>query len=74
MRLHFSGYRHEAGRADAVGLGLAVGLSRPYLGVHYPVDTPAGWPEGLGWALVGAWLVGRWDDLTQAPGVPAPAA
>ena len=31
------------------------------------MDTVAGWCGGLGLALVGAWLVGRWDDLAQPP-------
>jgi undecaprenyl-diphosphatase len=53
-------------------IGLVVGLTRPYLGVHYPMDMVAGWCGGLGLALVGAWLVGRWDDQAQPPGVPAP--
>ena len=43
----------------AVLLTLMIGLSRIYLGVHWPTDVLAGWCAGSIWAML-CWLIARW--------------
>lgn len=42
----------------AMILTFLVGISRIYLGVHYPTDVLAGWMAGIAWAL-GCWVILR---------------
>ncbi len=44
--------------AAGIFLTLIVGLSRLYLGVHYPTDVLGGWCAGAVWAA-GCWLLAR---------------
>lgn len=45
--------------AVSVMLVLVIGLSRVYLGVHWPTDVLAGWCLGAAWAM-SCWLVAQW--------------
>ena len=44
------------GAVIAMAVSLAVGATRPFLGVHWPSDVVAGWLFGAAWAM----LLWRW--------------
>lgn len=51
--------------AWAMVLTFLVGLSRIYLGVHYPTDVLAGWLAGFAWAL-GCWIALKfWSSFRE---------
>jgi undecaprenyl-diphosphatase len=64
----------------AATLAVLIGISRIYLGVHYPLDVFGGWCAGLALALLAYWADERWVPLREPneiaekhkPGTSAP--
>ena len=57
----------RAGYGVAAAVIALIGISRVWLGVHWPSDVTAGWIEGLGWlALCRVWLPARGGEQQGA--------
>jgi undecaprenyl-diphosphatase len=50
----------------AIFLTVIIGISRLYLGVHYPTDVIAGWSIGTAWALL-CWVASKALQLRRDP-------
>jgi len=65
------GLRSEASKAligtVAALLIFAIGLSRVYLGVHYPSDVLAGWAAGIFWMLLVVAAEDLWPPVARKP-------
>ncbi|MBX6352590.1 MAG: phosphatase PAP2 family protein [Thermoflavifilum sp.] len=57
--------RRDVGAVVLV-LVLLIGISRVYLGLHWPLDVLIGWAVGLVVGLVG-WALGRWWTYREIP-------
>ena len=68
--------RRPAGKLILLGAGFLlsflIGLSRIYLGVHYPTDVIAGWSAGTIWASIGSAALFAWEYYATRNSPPVP--
>jgi undecaprenyl-diphosphatase len=48
-----------------IGLSVAIGLARLFVGVHYPTDILGGFVLGAAWGLLALWLAPRMAAVEQ---------
>lgn len=55
----------------SLAIAMLVGVSRVFLGIHYPTDVLAGWCAGLSWAML-CWATSRWLQRKHVVSTDAP--